>query len=471
MSSSPRKPKPSPPNTPDSEPILRPSRPGFSVEEAKELLGMCAVANFLGPVVFDPFPKNLQPTDDPDDPLPNDDGKTYAYPEERIWPSGWRPGVTSRDSTKPWKRSVLTSRLSNGVGVNGAIFAYNEERNAYAVAFAGTLNPGAAMQNLAGILIPATAVHLDYFQSNENYLSAFPSAATLPAGGQIYPSLPEPPIQAARVHLGYRQAVESLTVGSPNNLQSILENLDADEIDLYVTGHSLGAAVAQLFSAWVKAGGVPSKKVNVKCYSFATPKSANPPMAVNYALALGNDGFSYRIDNSLDTAQQLPPTKDEATDLINPDIAQDLLSKATPTGLYAASPLAPIIEIILKSGIAGGGAGGGTAPPEPPAQPPIPFPISIFFEFLKALSASINPSASTPPGSSTEAIPMNYVGMGVPQVFSAQPPVVYNGKCYPPEFFPGLAPTNLVEIPDETTRQWWQHWPFTYAKYLSQATT
>jgi hypothetical protein len=444
---------------------LRPSRPGFSVEEAKELLGMCVVANFLGPVVFEPFPKGLQATDDPDDPLPNDDGRTYAYPEERIWPKGWTPGVPSGDPTKPWRRSILTSRLSNGVGVNSAIFAYNADRNAYAVAFAGTLNPGAAMQNLCGLLIPATAVHLDYFQSNENYLSAFPASPVLPAGGQISPSLPEPPIQSARVHLGYRQALESLTVGPTASLQSILEGLDGDEIDLYVTGHSLGAAVAQLFSAWVKAGGVPSKKINVKCYSIATPKSANPPMALNYALALGNDGFSYRVDNSLDTAQQLPPTKDEPTDLFNPDISKDLASKANPTGLYAASPLAPIVKIILGSGIPGGGA----APPGPPPEgPPIPFPISVFFEILKALGSA--PKPTDPPASSPEAIPMNFVGMGVPHILFARFPVVYNGKCYPPEFFPGMGASEFVEIPDETTRQWWQHWPFNYAKYLSDGT-
>jgi hypothetical protein len=59
---------------------------------------------------------------------------------------------------------------------------------------------------------------------------------------------------------------------------------------------------------------------------------------------------------------------------------------------------------------------------------------------------------------------MNFVGMGVPHILSARFPVVYNGKCYPPEFFPVMDASEFVEIPDETTRQWWQHWPFNYAK-------
>jgi hypothetical protein len=353
--------------------------------------------------------------------------------------------------------------------VSGAIISYNAERDAYAVSFAGTLNPGAAMQNLAGLLIPAGPVNLDYFTSAETYVSEFPAEPVVSAGGLVYPSIPEPPDQIPRVHLGYRQAVESLTVGpqvDTNNLKTILENLDGDEIDLYVTGHSLGASVAQLFSAWVKAGGVPTKKINIKCYSFATPKSSSPTMGLNYALALGNAGFSYRIDNSLDTAQQLPPTKDESTDLINPGIATDLAGKATPTGPYAASPLAPIIEMILGSGVVPG------APPKPKAggdTSSIPFPFSIFFELLKALDPAHGQGPGGAPKSNQPSIPMNFVGIGIPHVLPALPPVIYNGRCYPPEFFPNREVGDLVEIPDETTRQWWQHWPANYARYLAES--
>jgi hypothetical protein len=60
--------------------------------------------------------------------------------------------------------------------------------------------------------------------------------------------------------------------------------------------------------------------------------------------------------------------------------------------------------------------------------------------------------------------------MGAPYVLTAVAPVVYNGRCYPPEFFPGREPGDLVDIPDMTTRQWWQHWPFNYVKYLIEVT-
>src|ERR1700722_3210421 len=120
--------------------------PGFVFSEAKELLGMCTVANFLGPVVFPPFPIGLVPTDNPEDPLPDDDGKTYPYPAERIWPRGWTPGVPSSDPAQPWANSIIVSKLSNGAPVDGAIFCHHAERNVYAVAFAGTLNTGSSMQ-------------------------------------------------------------------------------------------------------------------------------------------------------------------------------------------------------------------------------------------------------------------------------------------------------------------------------------
>src|SRR5437868_3483330 len=124
-----------------SEPHLSPSRPGFSREEAIELLGICTAANFLGPVTFSPFPIGLTVTNDPKNPLPNDDGRTYPYPRMPIWPQGWTPAVPSEDPGMPWEASILTSKLSTGVGVNSAIVAYNAERDAYAIAFAGTLNP------------------------------------------------------------------------------------------------------------------------------------------------------------------------------------------------------------------------------------------------------------------------------------------------------------------------------------------
>jgi hypothetical protein len=437
---------------------LSPSRPGFFTEEAIELLGMCSAANFLGPVTFSPFPIGLKVTNDPRNPLPNDDGRTYPYPRMPIWPEGWAPGVPSGDPGLPWQASILTSKLSTGVGVNSAIVAYNAERGAYAIAFAGTLNPGAAMEDIAGILIPAGPVNLSYFHSAESYVHPLLDVPVPPAGGKIANPVPEPLPQSPLVHLGYREAVESLSIGNHMafNLSSILKGLADDEINLYVTGHSLGASVAQLFSAWIAAGGVPSKKINVKCYSFATPKSCNASMAFHYDIALSNAGFSYRVNNSLDTASQLPPTEETATDLINPAVSADVLAKAEPTALYAASPLAPIVKIILHSG-----AIPASTSQSESAREAIPFPFSIPFHLFHAFVKA----TSQPPGPSSSRA---FVPMGTPYTLAASSPVVYNGRCYPPEFFPGREPEDLVEIPGSTTRQWWQHWPFNYAKYLAE---
>lgn len=459
-------------STETAEPELTPAKPGFSVEEALELLGMCTVANFLGPVTFAPFPLGLVPTKDAHNPLPNDDGKTYPYPRTPIWPKGWTPGVPSEDAENPWKNSLLTSRLSSGAAVNSAIVAHNAERGAYAVAFAGTLNPGADMEDLAGILVPAGPVAQDYLRSVESYISPIPQLPVEPAGGVVANPAAEPPPQSPMVHLGYREAVESLSVGTtlPANLETILKDLPEEEINLYVTGHSLGASVAQLFSAWVKAGAIHSKKINVKCYSFATPKCANAAMASNYNLALSNHGFSYNVSNSLDTAPQLPPTRELPSDLLNPAVAQDVLTHADPTGLYASSPLAPIVKMILHSMAAAQNASNQSEPATATESAPfpfsVPFPFSIPLNLLKTLSAEAVKRVPPPPPMPS----MAFVAMGTPYVLSAVPPVVYNGRYYPPEFFPGREPDDLVTVPDMTTRQWWQHWPYNYVKYLSSVT-
>lgn len=187
--------------------VPRPSEPGFSADEAKELLGMCVVANYLGPVVFPPFPIGLTPTANPDNPLPNDDGRTFPYPADHIWPMGWRPGVNTIDQTRPWATSIVTSRLPNGAPVNSAIVSHNAARNCYAIAFAGTLNPGAAMQDEAALLVSAGPVYLPYLTSNESYITPVLAPTEQPSGGITYDPIPQPVRQIQKVHLGYRTAV------------------------------------------------------------------------------------------------------------------------------------------------------------------------------------------------------------------------------------------------------------------------
>jgi hypothetical protein len=196
----------------------------------------------------------------------------------------------------------------------------------------------------------------------------------------------------------------------------------------------------------------------------------------------------------------LPLTQEATTDLINSGIPSDLMSKAVPTGPYEASPLAPLVKQLLGIPPTGG------APPGPaqsePAAPfwPLPLPLMVFGQLVGSLLAEQKApagSADEPPQSAQAqsaghavagdipgdkgsaggaaqppspggGVSMAYVGMGTPHTVGAHPPVVYNGRCYPPEFFPGRRPEDLVEITDSTTRQWWQHWPFNYAKNLRE---
>lgn len=211
------------------------------------------------------------------------------------------------------------------------------------------------------------------------------------------------------MHYGFRVAVEEYTVKAEvdarHNLIEAFKSLDKTEINLFVTGHSLGAAMAGVFSAWVQAGGLKAagiETVNLKTYTFASPKWANDALANNFDNGITKNNMCCRIVNNLDTVPQIPPTIEWLNALNNPSMINALLPKE-------------LVNVL---------------------------------NFLKLPN-------------------LNYVHVGNTFVAQAPFPVVYEDATLPASLFPG--DVNDPKVPaTELQQTWWQHWPWVYYSALPQ---
>lgn len=108
------------------------------------------------------------------------------------------------------------------------------------------------------------------------------------------------------------EAVEDGQIGNNEDLVKILnfqkptllqlEKVD-DPIDVYVTGHSLGAAMAILCAVDLRT--YFASDMVIKVYTVGTPKAGNADFAKYYQERIGK-GMSYRIHNLLDPVTAMP---------------------------------------------------------------------------------------------------------------------------------------------------------------------
>ena len=141
----------------------------------------------------------------------------------------------------------------------------------------------------------------------------------VPAGG--YSNRAE-----AMIHQGFKNGLESLLPEIQTFLEPILlASKAANERALfYVSGHSQGAALAALFTAWVRCSGYQyAPYMRMKSYYFAQPKPGNDYFADDFnerhcfAKAYDNSSWAYRVTNDQDFVPQLPLTL-ELPDDLNP---------------------------------------------------------------------------------------------------------------------------------------------------------
>jgi hypothetical protein len=126
--------------------------------------------------------------------------------------------------------------------------------------------------------------------------------------------------QHAGVHLGF--AVATLLVAELP-LIGILEVLKLNGVkpgsEVFVTGHSQGAAMATLLRSYLQYGANALPGVSYKTYVFAQAKPGNDHYAADFENRFSNDGYGFRITNSRDWVPQVPFTLEFLGDINDPN--------------------------------------------------------------------------------------------------------------------------------------------------------
>lgn len=411
-------------------------KPGSIYEEAVDMLGLCYGAGFLAPqgvgkTMTDWKTEITPPEKDPKNPIPKGYRGFLPYPDPKgVWPDGWTPGIPSDDKNDPWGKSVLHSVVSTKTqyGMNAALMAYNKKLNAYCLVFCGTANYPTIFQNLIFYPVTSGPAHLidfggNTYYSDTQYHTDWPDVAVGEIGNPH--NIKQPPKVDMSIQVGYRIGLESLTINAQpgSSVLEWLKQIGKDgEFNLFVTGHSLGGALANYFSAWLQAGNLDEVKMNVKVYAWASEKVGNESFITNFNIGRTAHGFHYNIHNSLDTVSQIPLSRGSLDSFTNINY------------LWTWMP----------------------------------------YKYQKVIQDLIETVRESPVGKAYRAVSpsFNYGHIGIPIVLKGEPPIVYTGDYYPQVFFPNAEERVPLDKSDklvlEFTRQWWQHMFWNYRLYLDR---
>jgi hypothetical protein len=177
----------------------------------------------------------------------------------------------------------------------------------YAVLVRGTVyNVGSILDDLLAVMIPARgSITVDSI-TLQYELAADPLAG---------------------VHLGFALAAFTLLYDPASGiLVKLLENVPAGN-DVFITGHSQGAAVATILRSYLNYSDF-QKVVNYdyKTYLFSQPKPGNDHYANDYDLVACQSGLGFTLTNTQDWVPQVPLTFELPGDVNKPNPLSVLLS-------------------------------------------------------------------------------------------------------------------------------------------------
>lgn len=119
----------------------------------------------------------------------------------------------------------------------------------------------------------------------------------------------------AEVHVGFAYGLAVMLFDRDRGILNQLRPLPAGS-QIYITGHSQGAALATLAHAFLNNAlngsdnknsfGLKGKNFFLKSYVFAQPKPGNWQFAMDFAEVIGNQGLAYTINNTSDWVPQVP---------------------------------------------------------------------------------------------------------------------------------------------------------------------
>jgi hypothetical protein len=128
------------------------------------------------------------------------------------------------------------------------------------------------------------------------------------------------------VHEGFNTTYNGLSYtdnsGNSSTLSGVLSYLyssSTGDMDLVITGHSLGGALATLMAMDVAANDLNSDYTGMTCYTFGSPQVGDPTFAANFNNYVANGTIlNYSVANGLDPVPGLPPSVYYFTDLLDP---------------------------------------------------------------------------------------------------------------------------------------------------------
>jgi Lipase (class 3) len=170
----------------------------------------------------------------------------------------------------------------------------------YALVIRGTVDKrGSILEDLLSVMIPASG--------------------TLPLGSvQLSYTLAAEP--NAGIHLGFTLGLGFLLFDGFSGIVAQLYARLGQIQELFVAGHSQGAAVATLCRSFFQYSPVAKPLgLTYKTYVFAQPKPGNDYYAYDFETVAGNGTLAFQVTNSLDWVPQVPLTLEWLDDLnVNP---------------------------------------------------------------------------------------------------------------------------------------------------------
>jgi hypothetical protein len=282
--------------------------PGFNYAEAESMLKLCMQLNGTG----------LKDDSGNDIPPPNVSGD---------W--GLIYNSVEKEPTKKerWTRGGAIKEI-DGIGpFDNAWGIWKENRTSrYAIVIRGTVSEPSSI--LDDVL--ATTILANSFLKLQ-----------LPNGQKkILPiqTVSEANVENAAVHLGFAWGAATLLYHKTKGILNVLIGLPV-ESEIYIAGHSQGAAIATLLHSLLQHAGTSStsslgsaladKKFSYKSYVFAQPKPGNWQYGHDFAQIAGNFGNALCINNNRDWVPQVPLSFDPPDEVTNNPI-DDYLSKNHP---------------------------------------------------------------------------------------------------------------------------------------------
>lgn len=166
----------------------------------------------------------------------------------------------------------------------------------FAVLIRGTVaETGSVIDDLLSVMIPASGTIM----------------------GRAYRFAVDP---MAGVHLGFALAALVVLWDPVDGLLARLPGLCPVGSEVYIAGHSQGAAIAAMIRSYLaQLPAVPDPGYSHKTYLFALPKPGNSHYASEFNAAFANGGMASCVGNSQDWVPQAPLTLESIVDVNTPN--------------------------------------------------------------------------------------------------------------------------------------------------------